>query len=134
MQAIRARVRTVAVVWLLCQAASLAAFIPEDCCIAHAEARAAETGHDDACHDAEPVEPQPGDACPMHSSNTEDCCVMKGACGGPGQQLTTLFAYIATLERPMTVETLLETQPIVRPAAPLLIHRTNTPDAPPPKA
>jgi hypothetical protein len=41
MIAIRRRVRAVAFAWLLCQVASLSAFVPEQCCIAHAAEAAA---------------------------------------------------------------------------------------------
>lgn len=143
MQAIRTRARTVALAWLLCQAGTLAAFVPESCCIAHSEERAAKEKAE-ACHETEPPAPEPGDACPMnhadgdacpmHGSKSADCCVMSNACAGPGQHLTTLFAYIATLERPADAAALLETGQTIPPAASPIIHRTGTPDAPPPKA
>jgi hypothetical protein len=41
MIAIRRRVRAVAFAWLLCQVASLSAFVPEACCISHAAEAAA---------------------------------------------------------------------------------------------
>lgn len=133
MEAIRTRLRSIALVWLLCQAGSLAAFVPENCCLAHANERAAQEKQD-ACHESEPAEPEPGDACPMHSSKSADCCAMSNACDGPGRHLTTLFAYVATIERPVTTGTLLDSTRLVRSAAPPPIHRTVTPDAPPPKA
>ena len=143
MRAIRTRVRTVALVWLLCQAGTLAAFVPENCCVAHANERAAKAKQE-ACHDTEPPAPQPGDmcpmqhgdgeACPMHNSKSGQCCVMKNACAGPGTHLTTLFVYVAAIERPATAETLLDFADAVRLTSPPLIYRTTTPDAPPPKA
>lgn len=133
MRAIRTRVRAVALVWLLCQAATVAAFVPGDCCIAHASEREAREKQE-ACHETEPVEPKPGDACPMHHSKSDDCCVMTTACHGPGQQLTTLFAYFTTLERAISADTLLAATALVLPSAPPPRHRPVTPDAPPPKA
>ena len=143
MQAIRMRVRTVALVWLLCQAGSLAAFVPENCCLAHFNERAAKEKQE-ACHDAEPPKPEPGDACPMshadgaacpmHDPKSANCCAMSNACDGPGQHLTTLFSYLATVDRPLSTETLLDSTPFVHPAASPQIHRPATPDAPPPKA
>lgn len=143
MQAIRTRVRMVALLWLLGQTAALAAFVPDNCCIAHTNERAAKEKQE-ACHDAEPVEPEPGDlcpmqhgdgaACPMHSSKAGKCCAMSNACDGPGQYLTTLFAYVATVERPATIETLLEASPVHFPLAPPSLQRPASPDAPPPKA
>ena len=140
------RIRVVALFWLLGQVGTLAAFVPENCCIAHAEERVAKAKQE-ACHDTEPAEPEPGDACPMkhghhgdgaacpmHNSKSADCCVMSNACNGPGQHLTTLFAYIATIERPATTDTLLAATPLVLPSAPPSIHRPASPDAPPPKA
>jgi hypothetical protein len=143
MTAVRERARVIAVIWLLGQVATLAAFVPENCCVAHANERAAKAKQE-ACHEEEPPAPQPGDACPMqhgegaacpmHNSKSGDCCVMKNACAGPGTHLTTLFVYVATIERPATVDTLLESADAVRLTPPALIFRTATPDAPPPKA
>jgi hypothetical protein len=75
-----------------------------------------------------------GDACPMHDSTADDCFVMKNGCAAPGTHLTTLFAYVATIERPATADTLLEAADVVRLASSPLINRTSIPDAPPPKA
>ena len=142
MTAVRGRVRAIAVIWLLCQMATVAAFVPENCCIAHANERAAKA--EESCHEAEPPAPQPGDACPMqhgdgaacpmHDSKSGQCCVMKNACAGPGTHLASLFVYVGTIERPATAATLLESTGAVRLAPPPLIDRTTTPDAPPPKA
>jgi hypothetical protein len=133
----------VALAWLLCQAGTLAAFVPEDCCIAHAEERVAKEKAE-ACHESEPPAPKPGDACPMshadgdacpmHGSRSADCCVISNACPGPGQHLTTLFAYVTTVERPVITDTPLSSVSTGLPAASLLINRSSTPDAPPPKA
>ena len=133
MQAIRTRVRTVAVVWLLCQAGTIAAFVPDNCCLAHANERAAKE-KPEACHESEPAEPEPGDACPMHQSSSADCCVMSSACDAPGQYLTTLFAYVGPIERAVSTGALLDTATVVLPFSPPLIQRSSTPDAPPPKA
>jgi hypothetical protein len=146
MQAIRTRIRMVALLWLLGQVGTLAAFVPENCCIAHANERAAKETQE-ACHETEPAEPEPGDACPMqhghhsegaacpmHDSKSANCCVMSNACDGPGQHLTTLFSYMATVDRPLSAETLLDSTLSVHFAASPRIHRPTTPDAPPPKA
>ena len=143
MTAVRGRVRVVALVWLLCQAGSLAAFVPENCCISHLEEAAAKAKKE-ACHDAEPVKSEPGDACPMahgdgaacpmHSSKSKDCCAMTNACGGPGTHLTSLFAYIGVIERPATSPVVLESTPSVVPSSSSPLFRELIPDAPPPKA
>src|SRR5687768_775608 len=132
MQAIRTRVRAVAFAWLFCQAASLSAFVPENCCISHVEEQAAKEKKD-ACHEAEPAEPKPGDACPMahddgaacpmHSSKSKDCCAMTNACDGPGSQLLTLFAYLGATERPVTTAVDLDSTPAFVPASASPLHR-----------
>ena len=143
MRSIRRSARAIAIVWLTCQAASLSAFVPENCCISHA-AEAAAKEKNDACHETEPVEPEPGDACPMthaegaacpmHSSKSQDCCAMSNACDGPGTHLANLFAYLGAIERPATSPVVLDSTPsVLRPSSSPLF-RELTPDAPPPKA
>src|SRR6185503_11847940 len=109
MIAIRRRVRAVAFAWLLCQVASLSAFVPGDCCIAHA-AEAAAKKKAAACHEeAAPPASKDGDACPLHHGRTtHDCCAIKNACDGPGTQLLTLFSFITTVDEPLASSTLLE--------------------------
>src|SRR4051812_34042509 len=107
MIAIRRRVRAVAFAWLLCQAASLAAFVPGECCVAHAAEAAAKQAA--ACH--EQAAPKDGDVCPMHhASKSHDCCAMTNSCTGPGIQLTALFAYIGVLETPASTSVALESE------------------------
>jgi hypothetical protein len=133
MTALRRRVRAVAFAWLLCQVASLSAFVPEQCCVSHAaEAEAKQKA--EACHEAPPAEPKEGDACPMHhGTKSHDCCVMTNACDGPGTHLASLFSYIGVIESPATSSTVLASAAafIAPPAPPL--YRRSTPDAPPPK-
>ncbi len=134
MTAIRRRVRAVAFAWLLCQVASLSAFVPEACCIAHtaeAEAKATEA----ECHEAAaPQEPEDGAMCPMHHGRTSgDGCTIGTACDGPGTQLLRLFSYNSTIDEPFASPAVLEsTLAFVAPAPPLL-HRLALPDAPPPR-
>jgi hypothetical protein len=137
MNAVRRRVRVVTLVWLLCQVASLSAFVPGECCVSHAaEARAREKA--DACHEtaAAPVsEPQPGDACPMHhGSKSHDCCAITNACDGPGTQLLSLFSFVSILDEPLVSSAVLESSPAFVSPAPPLLYRLAVPDAPPPKA
>jgi hypothetical protein len=148
MIAFRSRVRLVAVVWLLCQVASLSAFVPEDCCARHtamASARHAEAKA--PCHESEAApapEPEPGAdcpmhhgegaACPMHKSTTGKCCGMSNGCKGPNQPLAHLFSLIGVLATPvvsMTAPPSAATPPVR--SVPLR-YRLTTPDAPPPKA
>jgi hypothetical protein len=134
MTAIRRRVRTVAFAWLLCQVASLSAFVPEQCCISHA-AEAAAKKKAAACHEeAAPPAPKEGDACPLHEGRTtHDCCAITNACEGPGAQLLSLFAFVSTFDEPIAASTLLESTSSVIPPGPPLLSRLSLPDAPPPK-
>jgi hypothetical protein len=123
--------------------ASLSAFVPEQCCLSHVEEAAARQ-KDDACHDAEPPKPEPGDACPMdhgvgaacpmHSTKSSDRCAMSNACAGPGQNLVTMFAYLGAIERPVSTTVVLESAPSYLRAFAPPHFRTVTPDSPPPKA
>jgi hypothetical protein len=133
MTTIRRRIRAVAFAWLLCQVASLSAFVPEQCCVAHA-AEAAAKAKAAACHEAAPAEPKDGDACPMHhGSKAHDCCKISNACDGPGTHLTTLFAYVGVLESPASSSTVLESTSVAPTQPAPLLYRLSSPDAPPPK-
>ena len=134
MTAIRRRIRAVAFAWLLCQVASLSAFVPEQCCVSHA-AQAAAKAKADACHEeAAPPAPKEGDACPMHhESQSHDCCKISNACDGPGSHLLTLFANVGMLESPTSSSLALESIAFELPPPAPLLHRLATPDAPPPK-
>jgi hypothetical protein len=130
MTALRRRVRAVAFAWLLCQVASLSAFVPAECCAAHAaEAVAKEKAA--SCHEAAPKD---GDACPMHhQSRAHDCCTITNGCAGPGIQLTGLFAFVGVIETPATSSVTLESAPATVAGAAPLLYRLTTPDSPPPK-
>lgn len=140
MTAFRGRVRAVAIIWLLCQVASLSAFVPGECCKAHA-AEAAAKQKSASCHEAAASAPDhhesapaEGDACPLHSGKSHDCCKMTNSCAGPGLQLTTLFALVGVLEAPQsTTHELLVTRAAAHPQPPLLSSLLSQ-DAPPPKA
>lgn len=133
MTALRRRVRAVAFAWLLCQVASLSAFVPAECCAAHA-AEAVAKQKAASCHEAAPVAPKDGDACPMHHpSRAHDCCKMTNGCDGPGLQLTGLFAYVGVIETPSSSSISLDSTPAMVADASPLLYRLATPDAPPPK-
>ena len=134
MISIRRRVRAVAFAWLLCQVASLSAFVPEQCCISHAAEAAAKAKA--PCHeDAAPPAPKDGDACPLHHGRTaHDCCTITNACDGPGAQLLNLFAFVSTVDEPVVSSTILESSSSFVPLAPPLLSRLALPDAPPPKS
>jgi hypothetical protein len=131
MNAIRSRVRAVAMAWLLCQAASLSAFVPEECCVSHAaiEAKRHHGGHAAEQQEAQKQEEHCHEAVP-----TQDDCKMSNTCAGPGSQLLRLFALIGVLERPDTPAAVLDSSLADVLAAASPIARLSTPDAPPPKA
>jgi hypothetical protein len=133
MTALRRRIRAVAFAWLLCQAASLSAFLPGECCKSHA-AEAAAKAKAASCHESAPATPKEGDACPMHhGSKSHDCCTISNACNGPGQQLTTLFAYIGVVQSPRLASITLESTAAFIPESAPLPHNLTVPDSPPPR-
>jgi hypothetical protein len=138
------RVRAVAFIWLLCQVASIAAFVPENCCVSHLEEQAAKDKQD-ACHESEPAPaPPPGDACPMqhdggaacpmHAGKSTERCAMSNACGGPGSQLLHLFAYLGAIEHPGSTAITFESSVSFVPPSSTPLPQFTTVDAPPPKA
>lgn len=135
MTAFRRRLRAVAFAWLVCQVASLSAFVPGECCKSHAIEAAAKAKEAACHHESTPAPPKDGDACPMHhGSKSHDCCTISNGCNGPGQQLTTLFAYVGVVQSPQSASIVLESTAAFIPAdAPLLYHLA-IPDAPPPKS
>jgi hypothetical protein len=145
MQRFRLFARVIATVWLVCQAASLAAFVPDHCCISHAaEAAAKKAAVQQACHEEPKPEPVTGEACPMHdgegvvcpmhSSKSADCSAMKNACPGPGTQLASLFAFVGVMDAPAVSISPIASAPALIAADSTLLYRLKTPDAPPPKA
>ena len=140
MTALRRRIRVVAFAWLLCQAASLCAFVPGECCKAHAAEAAAKKQA--PCHESasatatadRAVTPKDGDACPMHhGKKTHKCCTISNSCNGPGQQLTTLFAYVGVLESPQSAPIDLDSTVAFTPSSTPLVFQLSIPDSPPPK-
>ena len=92
MMTIRRRLQFSVAIWLVCQAASLSAFVPRDCCEAHRTSASADQQHADdhaaAAHC--PMHAADGAACPMHKSGHDDAgrssggeCAIRGACNGP---------------------------------------------------
>lgn len=60
----RRRLIAWSVAWLVCQVATLSAFLPPHCCAAHEHAAEA------VCHDEAPAE---GEVCPMHAADGATC-------------------------------------------------------------
>jgi hypothetical protein len=96
---IRQRLVALSLAWLACQAGSLTAFLPQDCCPAHHQP--AEASKD--CHEQQAAA-GPADQCPMHSADGKPCpmhggsqdqdrpCAMRGTCNGPAAALATLLS------------------------------------------
>lgn len=149
MSAIRRYVRVIAMAWLLCQAASLAAFVPEHCCDKHAVTSEAEQeqSHEhhaatptpaapEKCHEAPAAEPEEGDVCPMHQgtqSRGHECCAFTNTCDGPGTHLASLLAFIGVPEVPHASGVILAGEATFVPPVPPPLVRVSTPDSPPPK-
>lgn len=141
MTALRRRIRLVAFAWLFCQAASLSAFVPDECCKTHAAEASAKAQEANAkempCHESAPAAPQEGEACPMHHGQGQPshaCCTISNGCNGPGQQLTTLFANVGIVQSPHSPAIVLHSEAAAIPAPSPLLYHLSIPDSPPPKA
>lgn len=95
MRIIRRRLIGLSLAWLACQAGSLTAFMPQDCCPAHHQPAEARDCHkqpaaDDQC----PMHQADGQPCPMHDGSQSQGrpCVLRGTCNGPAAALATLFS------------------------------------------
>jgi len=135
------------VAWLVCQFASLAAFVPVDCCEAH-HPRSVEACHKAAVADECPMHATTGQACPMHSgaSGTSDSrgssdsshdaaktCAMRGMCHGPETSIAVLFSLPGILASETTVPVVNQSAPIAADALPsYLVARSF--DTPPPRS
>lgn len=109
MRYLRAHLRTCAVVWLLCQFASLSAFARPACCAAHGGVAAEAECHKSADAVVCPMHATEGAECPMHAGGETtshvttsdvtasegttgaDDCVMRGNCNGPAVALGALL-------------------------------------------
>ncbi len=96
MRLIRQHLFALALAWLVCQAGSLTAFVPQDCCPAHHQpAEAAKDCHENTpSSDQCPMHQVDGKPCPMHSGaqSQERPCSMRGTCNAPAAALATLFS------------------------------------------
>jgi hypothetical protein len=145
------------VTWLLCQVATLSAFLPPNCCAEH-EAHAAGT---EQCHDTTPADHCPmqatdGRACPMHAQASaddphaahrastaaapaadtlaaEEECRMRGTCDGPAVALSVLFSVPAVMPADQ-VGFVPPTAPFDAALIPTFAPDPLTSDTPPPRA
>jgi hypothetical protein len=94
MMFLRRHLRFAAVAWLLCQVASLSAFGPQNCCLAHRMT----DGAAPECHRIDdgtcPMHAADGKACPAHASDDGDerPCVIRATCDRPAVALASLFS------------------------------------------
>lgn len=94
---IRRRLFALAVVWLACQAGSLAAFLPQDCCPDHRQPAARDCHEKPLASDQCPMHQADGGPCPMHNGagraeRQNRPCAMRGTCNGPAAALATLLS------------------------------------------
>jgi hypothetical protein len=153
----RRRLGSWSIAWLLCQVASISAFMPATCCAAHEV-----HGEADECQEGTPADQCPmrnadGTVCPMHqamasaasvhaghaghgghdASPAADAvpadCRLSGLCEGPSMALSTLFSVPGILPADSSAAPL---TPVDAPRA-VARHFTTTVvshDPPPPKA
>jgi hypothetical protein len=139
MRLIRRRLVALSLAWLACQAGSLTAFVPQDCCPAHHQPAEAKDCHKQPAAptaDAQcPMHQADGQPCPMHSptSGQERPCVMRGTCNGPAAAVATLFSIPGILVVQSAV-------PVVDQISSLVIAQDVSPslfvplDTPPPRS
>jgi hypothetical protein len=153
MRTIRRRVRLWAFAWFLCQALTLVALVPRDCCAHHRPAAPAQAAPHEASgaapatpscpmHAAPRPTPSPGDDHgPTHHQNsrgtvaagdTDDDCVMRGTCDGP--PLFTFLSQAGVLPEVSRLAVRLSTPASVPLHAPSVIGRAEPPDPLPPRA
>ena len=143
MQDIRRHLRAYAMLWLLVQAAQVAALVPVDCCVAHHTSLAATRA---TCHQAAPAQCPMADGgaqCPMHAKHVQaDAstrvpageCAMRGTCGGPFAALLVLLSNQSILPRPGATTAIFDAQQMTLGIQESVIARLDSPDPPPPRA
>src|SRR5262245_14643934 len=138
---VRRRLFAFAVVWLACQAGSLAAFLPQDCCPDHRQLAAKDCHENPTANDQCPMHQADGKACPMHSgagspgsSDSQNRpCAMRGTCNGPAAALATLLSIPGVLvdQSPVPVDDRISTVVLT---AELSLRLSIPHDTPPPRA
>jgi crotonobetainyl-CoA:carnitine CoA-transferase CaiB-like acyl-CoA transferase len=149
---IRRHIRTWTALWALAQCATLAAFVPRDCCAAH-RSHAADTGahpHDETTSGAHcPMRGPGGRPCPMHRAPapfahahashdeappaSEPHCALRGSCNGPLAALAALLSDHGITSDVMTVAPNPNTGPRLPLATDAALAAATVPDTPPPR-
>ena len=120
MRTLRHRLRRWAAVWLVVQAASLAAFVPRDCCKAHQPKRADVP----ACHKQ---------AAATHADQRETCN-LRARCEGPMAVLAAFLPTLAIVPDDVAVRPEPRSHSLAPSGSERLVRRLVPPDTPPPRA
>jgi hypothetical protein len=122
MIALRRRLRQWAALWLVLQTASLAAFVPRDCCKAHRP-----DPHDlPACHK---------NTAATHSDQSQNpTCSMRATCQGPMAVLAAFLPTHGIIPDQIVVRPELQGRAIAITNRERLIRRLVSPDTPPPRS
>jgi hypothetical protein len=120
MRALRHRLRHWAALWLVLQTASLAAFVPRDCCKAHRP----DQRDIPACHKK---------AAAAHSEQTPTCS-MRATCQGPMVVLTALLSNHGIVPDTILIRPELHARSVAIPDREHLVRRLISPDTPPPRS
>ncbi len=143
MTTLRRRLRLWAAAWLVCQTASLVAFVPWDCCVAH---KMTKLRAERSCHETPPAASAcpmhvtaTGAACPMHDGHGKNekpasSCAMRGTCQGPMAALLSLLSNYGPLSDPFDLSPDLRLVSALRPLHEQLVVRLSPPEPPPPRA
>ena len=142
MNSLRRRLRVWAAAWLLIQVASLSAFLPGDCCAAHASKAGAAKAHCDRPVKAAqcPMRAVDGAPCTMHAdehhqpAESMPQCSMRGACGGPAAALVVLLSNHGVLTASFAVSPDPTAGLVTDARRENLTGRLASPEPPPPRA
>jgi len=119
MKLVRRSLRATAIAWLCLQAATLAVFIPQACCLGHATPVSART-------------PQP--ECPMHPAPPPASeCRMTAGCGGPTAVVPMSMTVAAVTVSQFHFDPVITSRPIGVVFSPVFEADTHS-TTPPPKA
>jgi hypothetical protein len=129
--------------WLLVQAAQMAALVPVDCCAAH---QTSPISPGATCHQAAPPHCPMADGraqCPMHANHVQaDAstrvpapeCAMRGTCGGPFAALLVLLSNQTILTRTTATTPAFDAQQMTLGIHGSVSARQDSLDPPPPRA
>jgi hypothetical protein len=120
MTLVRRHLRLWVAAWIAFQAASLSAFVPRECCVAH-RMPAHEQAGEPSCHHPEPAR----EAMPE--------CALRSTCNGPLAMLAGLLSPHAVLAAPAGIESHASIAAVPRAAIEHPHSLAVPPDSPPPR-